>query len=119
MFIAKPRRPALWFLFLFLFLSVGASDALGQLRVPTFFGDRMVVQRDRPLEVWGWGQAGSQVELSFGERRASVRVDAEGRWSADLGSFPASAEGRLLSVHSDGEHIELRAERRPHSVSRR
>ena len=35
------------------------------VRVPALFGDRMVVQRDMPIHVWGWAAPGETVSVAF------------------------------------------------------
>jgi len=53
------------------------------------FQDHAVVQRDRPLRVWGHAEPGDQVRISLGGKRASARADADGRWEAQLPALKA------------------------------
>ena len=62
------------------------------------FGDRMVLQRDRPVQVWGRAAPGAKVEVSFAAQKVEAVADAEGRWRATLAPMPASKEGRELKV---------------------
>lgn len=42
-------------LFTILILTGGAS---ADVRLPAHFSDHVVLQRDKPLPVWGWAEAG-------------------------------------------------------------
>jgi len=41
-----------------------ASPALADVKLPAIFGDHMVLQRGKPIVVWGWADPGERV--SFG-----------------------------------------------------
>ena len=45
------------------FLCSGAVDAL---KTHGIFRSNMVLQRDKPITIWGWGQAGTEVKVSLG-----------------------------------------------------
>src|SRR5579872_5423551 len=63
------------------------------------FSDHAVLQRDRPIAVWGEASAGDRVTLSLGAASAETRADAGGHWRAAL---PAQAAGGpyTLTVHA-------------------
>jgi len=54
------------------------------------FADHAVLQRDRPIKVYGEAPAGTAVSVSLGGNAAEARAGADGRWSATL---PAMAAG--------------------------
>jgi sialate O-acetylesterase len=60
------------------------------------FADRMVVQRDRPLIVWGTAPPGETVTVEFADRFASVAADGQGRWRITLEPIVADAVGKPL-----------------------
>jgi sialate O-acetylesterase len=62
----------------------------GQVRLPRLFGDSMVVQRGRPVAVWGWAGRGEKVKVRFGGEARSAVADTGGRWSV---RFPARDAG--------------------------
>ena len=43
-----------------------------------FFAPHMMLQRDRPIPVWGTAAAGEKVVVSFGGSRATAVADARG-----------------------------------------
>lgn len=60
--------------------------ALAQLRVPNFFSDHMVLQRETKINFWGWGYAGSTVKITgtWFTDTVSSKVDFNGQWQAKL-----------------------------------
>jgi len=48
------------------------------------FSDHMVMQRNRPLEIWGQAQPGDQVTVNMGGESRAARADAAGRWAVTL-----------------------------------
>lgn len=71
-----------------------------ELKLAVVFSDHMVLQRDKPVPVWGWADAGEQVTVSFGGQDKKAAADATGKWTVKLDPMPASAEPRELRVSS-------------------
>lgn len=67
-------------------------------RLPAVFTDHMVLQRDRPVPVWGWSNPDEEVSVEFAGQKKTARSDANGRWMVRLDPLPASAEPRDLVV---------------------
>ena len=64
-------------------------DAVG-LRLPALFSDHAVLQRDRPIPVWGWAAPGGTVAVSIDGGQAARAVAGEdGRWEVVLPARPA------------------------------
>ncbi len=73
----------------------------------SLFTDNMVLQRDRPVTVWGTGDPGADVTVRFRDQQKRTVVDPEGRWELHLD--PESAGGpSSLSVRSGEESVELK-----------
>jgi sialate O-acetylesterase len=70
-------------------------------RLASIFQDHAVLQRDRPIAVWGRAATGETVRVSMGGLQASGRADATGRWSAELPAMgaggPFTLEARAAS----------------------
>jgi sialate O-acetylesterase len=75
-----------------------ASATLAQLRLPALFSEGMVLQRDRPVPVWGWGAPGETVRVEFAGHSVPAIADAAGRWHVILPPLPAASEPRELTV---------------------
>jgi sialate O-acetylesterase len=54
----------------------------------------MVLQRDKPLPVWGTADAGADVTVTLGDRHATTKTDNTGHWSVKLEAL--SAGGPLV-----------------------
>lgn len=57
-----------------------------------------VLQRDKPLPIWGTGTAGERVTVRFAGQEVAATVDANGRWQVVLAALQASTEDRAMQV---------------------
>jgi sialate O-acetylesterase len=74
--------------------------AAGAVQLPNVFSDHAVLQRDRPVRIWGWGQAGENVTVHFHGQTVSAQTDPSGYWEVWL--KPESAGGPYsLTVNGD------------------
>lgn len=60
------------------------------------FADRMVVQRDKPLVVWGTAKPGATVTVEFAGKTTSAVAGEKGSWRATLEPLAADAAGKPL-----------------------
>jgi sialate O-acetylesterase len=58
--------------------------AIAEVRLPNVLADHMVVQRDKPVHVWGTADPQEDVAIEFRDNRASAVADALGRWNVYL-----------------------------------
>ena len=63
---------------------VVVGQARAEVKVPTIFSDKMVLQRDVPLPVWGQAAAGEKVTVSIGDASATTTADEKGAWAVKL-----------------------------------
>jgi len=67
-------------------------------RLPHMLSDHAVLQRDRPIHIWGWDAPGAPVTVEFRHQRASTHADDLGAWSVYLN--PETAGGPdTLTIH--------------------
>jgi len=78
-----------------LLLALLAATAHADVRLSEVFGEHMVLQRDRPLNVWGQATPGQTLTVELAGRKASTRVGADGRWRVQLAALPAGGPHRL------------------------
>ncbi len=76
------------------------STAHADVRLPKFFSDHMVLQQEKPINVWGWADAGENVTVSIGDSSKSVKAAADGTWKVSLDAMKASKEPLELAVNS-------------------
>jgi hypothetical protein len=67
-------------------------------RLPSIFSDHMVLQRERPVPVWGSAEAGSNVTVEFAGQVKTATADDDGKWRVDLDPMPASSKPQILTV---------------------
>ena len=65
------------------------------------FQNHAVLQRDRPVAVWGRAAPGSELAVTLAGTTVAAQADAEGRWRATLPALPAGGP-HVLSVTQDG-----------------
>ena len=64
-------------------LSVSFS-AQSEVTLPNMLGSHMVLQRGRPIHLWGWADPGEQVSAAMNGATASTAADNLGHWSIYL-----------------------------------
>jgi len=88
-----------------LLASVASANALKTHRI---FSSNMVVQRDKPIVIWGWAAPGAKVSVQFGEQQGESTADAKsGRWEVTFEAQAANATGQKLTISSGEETIEM------------
>ncbi len=75
-----------------------AITAVADVRLPAIFTEHGVLQRDKPLSVWGWADPGESVSVSLGAQKANATAGADGRWLVKLAAQPASNDPLTLTV---------------------
>lgn len=98
------------FVFVALVLTgVQAVRAADQLKVHGIFRSNMVLQRDKPITIWGWAPAGTEVEASLGDQSAAGKATGDnGRWEVVFDPQPANANGQTLKVQAGDQTIEMK-----------
>ena len=77
--------------------SLGALSRADVTLAP-LFQDHAVLQRDKPLPVWGRAAPGEHVSVAFHDQRVGTTAGADGRWIVYLGAAAASAEPQKSSL---------------------
>jgi sialate O-acetylesterase len=99
------------FLFAFLFFTLMLGQnlfAVDALKAHGIFRSNMVLQRDKPITIWGWAPVGTEVEVSFGKRSAKAKAAGKkGRWQVTFDSQPANSKGQELVVKAGKEVIRM------------
>lgn len=78
------------------------QPAFAEIQLAPLFQEGAVLQREKPVPVWGWAKPAAKVTISFAGQTRSATADAAGRWMATLDAMPASSEGRVLAVTEEG-----------------
>lgn len=65
------------------------------------FTNNAVLQRDKPIPVWGSADPGEKVSVTFGAHTVSTTAAGDGKWRVDLPPFPANANASELVIKGD------------------
>jgi sialate O-acetylesterase len=63
------------FFLLFALISAGLQ---AEITMPHIFSDNMIIQRNRPVKIWGWAKPGESIEVSFSGENAKTRANTKG-----------------------------------------
>ena len=76
-------------------------SANAEVRLPQLFQSGVVMQRGKPIPVWGWADKGEQVTITFQKKTYTTTADDQGCWRIDLPKQKAGGP-YTLEVKSDG-----------------
>lgn len=71
-----------------LFISTSTN---AQVKLPRLIRDSMVLQRDQPLNIWGWSAPNEKVSVRFKSFLYKTKADKEGKWKIKMN--PVAAGG--------------------------
>lgn len=77
------------------------------LKTAMIFGDRMVLQREKPISIWGTSDPAACVEIGFDGNQVTAAADPDGRWTMQLPPHPAARDLTMV-IRSGGEELVLR-----------
>lgn len=69
-------------------LLLTAAQLHAAVKLPTIFSDHMVVQADKPVNIWGKADPGEKVAIEFLGKSYNTEADAQGKWKAVLDAAP-------------------------------
>lgn len=72
--------------------------ARADVTLAPLFTDYAVLQRDKPIPVWGAADAGEKVTVTFGRQTKSATAGPDGRWMVSLDKLGAESKGADLTV---------------------
>ena len=82
-------------LFILLLFSLMAT---ANVRMPLLFSDGMVLQRNKPIPVWGWADANEKVEVFFNKQTKTITADSTGKWMVNLNAEKAGGPFELSII---------------------
>ena len=84
----------------FLFTLFSLTDITAQVRPSGIFGDHMVLQRNKPIRVWGTASPGEKVTVQFNSKALKVKASSSGDWQVTL---PAMTHGGPYTMTITGK----------------
>jgi sialate O-acetylesterase len=77
------------------------------LWVSNVFQTNMVLQRDKPIFIWGWAEPGETVTVTFAGRTAKATAGKDRAWKAELPALPASTTPQTMTVQGKEKTVTL------------
>ncbi|HEY2722381.1 MAG TPA: sialate O-acetylesterase, partial [Chitinophagaceae bacterium] len=82
--------------FLFLFVVLLTFRISANVTLPKVFGDNMVLQRNKPIPVWGWADPNEKISIRFNHQAKSITADKNGNWKVNLDNEIAGGPYQLI-----------------------
>ncbi|MBD2752453.1 sialate O-acetylesterase [Spirosoma validum] len=80
-----------------LFLSLLViQSALADVRLPNVFGSHMVMQRRKPVPVWGWADPNETITVTLNKQTKSVKAGKDSKWRLNLDPMEAGGPYQML-----------------------
>ena len=77
------------------------------LCVANLFQSNMVLQRDKPLNIWGWAEPGEEVTVSFAGQQVQAKAAADRSWQVTLAPIPANTKPQSMTVRGKSATLTL------------
>ena len=77
------------------------------LCVSNVFQTNMVLQRDKPVSVWGWAGPGEQVTVSIGGNTQTSTADSDRKWTVSLPAMSASSTPSTMTIKGANDTLTL------------
>jgi sialate O-acetylesterase len=74
------KQKIIIFSIIFTLLFLNAQLAISEIHLPKLVSDGMVLQRETPVKIWGWANAGEKIKLSFNNQLFETITSADGKW---------------------------------------
>jgi sialate O-acetylesterase len=86
-----------------LFVSWTTNFTWADVRLPQIISDHMVVQRDMPINIWGWADPGEQVTVAFVDTTMETEADEHGHWKVSFERQSADAISHRMNIQGNNE----------------
>jgi sialate O-acetylesterase len=82
--------------------------AIGEgLCFANLFQTNMVLQRDKPIHVWGWADVGEQVSVSFAGEQVLTQAGGDRAWKVTLSALAANSTPQRMTVQGKSQTVVL------------
>lgn len=72
------------------------QTTLADVGLPKVFGSHMVLQRRKPVPVWGWADAGEKVTVTLANQTKTTKAGKDGHWRVNLDPMEAGGPYQLV-----------------------
>lgn len=79
----------------------GFFPAFSKVKLPALVGSNMVLQRDKPIKIWGTADPGEKLSILFVGKTYHLTTPADGKWVTTLSSMKAGGPYTMQIISSD------------------
>lgn len=72
------------------------STSIAQITLPDLFSDGMILQRDKPLKIWGWASPKEKITIQFKNKNYYAIAAPDSSWQIILPSQPLGTPQSLI-----------------------
>ena len=77
------------------------------LCVHNLFQSNMILQRDKPIEIWGWAKPGEVVRVLFAGKNKEAKAGKDREWKVTLPAMTANADPQTLNIKGKDQNLTL------------
>lgn len=74
------------------------TTSQADVKLPAVLASHMVLQRDKPIPIWGTADPGEEVSVQFGSQTAKTKANDQGDWQVTLTAMKADAKPQKLLI---------------------
>lgn len=83
-------------------LSLISVTCFGQVKLARLFSDHVVLQRQKPIPVWGWANANEKVNVTLAGQSQNTKADATGKWMVKFTPLEAGGPFKMTVTAKSG-----------------
>lgn len=96
-----------FFLMIFILVLGVGKECLAEIRLPVLISDGMVLQRNVPISIWGWGDADEIIKIDFNGFNLAKKINEDGTWELILPSMKAGGPF-LMKISCNDQTVEVK-----------
>src|SRR5688572_13016665 len=89
-----------------MFLLIVAVTTFATITLPGIFSDHMIIQRNKPVKIWGWAAPGERITIRMAYASIKVRATRNGKFEGTLPAMPAGGPYTLTVTGSNTVQID-------------
>ena len=98
------RHPHLKIVLAALAATFTTAIAMADVKLPAIISNHMVLQRGKPVPIWGWADPGEEVTATIAGQTKTTRAAANGAWKVQFKSLRAGGP-HTLTVKGKNEIV--------------
>lgn len=80
---------------------ISITQVYAQVRLPQIVRDSMILQRDVPVNIWGWAAANEKVGIKFSGKTYKTKANSNGDWKIQLPAVKAGGPYTMEIIASN------------------